>query len=203
LLPVLERVLGAEHPRTVTARSLHATAVLRAGDSARAVAAFAELLPVMERVLGAHHPDTQASWANFAGGQLEIADVSGAARSYSRVLGEELQRLGPGHPRTIARRFQLALAVAASGDIPSAMDALPDMATWPVTVNQYFEAVWRHRESVRFHREHGQPQAERAHLERLALLHDRFGATSDDVDADLARLEALTEQRRDTERNHG
>ena len=66
LLPVRERVLGAEHPDTLTARANLASWTGEAGDAAGARDQFAALLPVDERVLGAEHPNTLAARANLA-----------------------------------------------------------------------------------------------------------------------------------------
>ena len=56
LLPVHERVLGAEHPDTLPVRGNLARWTGEAGDPAAARDQFAALLPVLERVLGAEHP---------------------------------------------------------------------------------------------------------------------------------------------------
>jgi hypothetical protein len=61
-----ERVLGPEHPGTLTARHELARWTGAAGDPAAARDLFAALLPVHERVLGAEHPDTQATRSNLA-----------------------------------------------------------------------------------------------------------------------------------------
>ena len=58
LLPVRERVLGPEHPATLTARANLARWTGMAGDAAGARDQFAALLPVRERVSGPEHPDT-------------------------------------------------------------------------------------------------------------------------------------------------
>ena len=58
LLPVLERVLGPEHPDTLTARGNLARWTGQAGDPAAARDQYAALLPVRERVLGPEHPRT-------------------------------------------------------------------------------------------------------------------------------------------------
>ncbi|WP_449066648.1 tetratricopeptide repeat protein, partial [Planomonospora algeriensis] len=73
LLPVRERVSGAEHPDMLITRHNFARWTGEAGDAARARDLFAELLPVRERVLGAEHPrtlDTRnqlAYWTERAG----------------------------------------------------------------------------------------------------------------------------------------
>jgi hypothetical protein len=66
LLPVRERVSGAEHPATLTARANLASWTGQAGDAAGARDQYAALLPVRERVLGAEHPDTLTARANLA-----------------------------------------------------------------------------------------------------------------------------------------
>jgi Tetratricopeptide repeat len=58
LLPIRERVLGAEHPDTLRVRNNLAGWTGEAGDAAGARDQFAALLPIYERVLGAEHPDT-------------------------------------------------------------------------------------------------------------------------------------------------
>ena len=66
LLPVRERVSGAEHPDTLTARANLASWTGQAGDPAGARDQYAALLPVRERVSGAEHPDTLTTRANLA-----------------------------------------------------------------------------------------------------------------------------------------
>ena len=58
LLPDQERVLGPDHPYTLTTRHNIATWTGQSGDAAKALRLFRDLLPDQERVLGADHPDT-------------------------------------------------------------------------------------------------------------------------------------------------
>ena len=58
LLPDLERVLGRDHPDTLTTRNNIAHWTGEAGDAREALRLFRELLPDLERVLGRDHPDT-------------------------------------------------------------------------------------------------------------------------------------------------
>ena len=62
----MERVLGPEHPDTLTDRANLARWTGRAGDPAAARNQYAALLPVVERVLGPEHPDTLTERANLA-----------------------------------------------------------------------------------------------------------------------------------------
>jgi hypothetical protein len=66
LLSVRERVLGTEHPDTLTTRHHLAHWTGQTGDSAGARDLFAELLPVQERVLGTEHSNTQTTHHNLA-----------------------------------------------------------------------------------------------------------------------------------------
>ena len=61
-----ERVLGPEHPDTLTARANLAAWTGQAGDAAGARDQYAALLPVRERVLGPEHPDTLTARGNLA-----------------------------------------------------------------------------------------------------------------------------------------
>ena len=56
LLPIRERVLGPEHPDTLTTRNQLARWTGEAGDAAGARDQLAALLPIRERVLGPEHP---------------------------------------------------------------------------------------------------------------------------------------------------
>jgi hypothetical protein len=66
LLPVRERVLGPEHPDTLTSRANLAYYTGAAGDPAGARDQYSALLPVRERVSGPDHPGTVAARANLA-----------------------------------------------------------------------------------------------------------------------------------------
>jgi hypothetical protein len=64
--PVLERVLGADHPVTLTTRNNIALWTGQTGEAREALRLFRELLPDRRRVLGADHPDTLTTRHNIA-----------------------------------------------------------------------------------------------------------------------------------------
>jgi len=66
LLPARERVLGAEHPSTLTTRYNLAYWTGVAGDAASARDQFAALLTVQERTLSAEHPSTMTTRRSLA-----------------------------------------------------------------------------------------------------------------------------------------
>jgi len=80
LVPLIERVLGLEHPRVLAARRDLARWTGEAGDAAAARDHFAALLPVIERVLGPEHPDSLA-------GRLAALIVRVIALTALAVLG--------------------------------------------------------------------------------------------------------------------
>ena len=65
LLPDVRRVLGPDHPDTLTGRANLAHWTGEAGDAGRARDLFATLLPDVRRVLGPDHPDTYRTQDNL------------------------------------------------------------------------------------------------------------------------------------------
>jgi Domain of unknown function (DUF4062)/Tetratricopeptide repeat len=101
MLDARVRVLGPEHPDTLTTRHNLARWTGEAGDAARARDQYAALLPIDERVLGPEHPrtlDTRGSLANYTG---QAGDAAGARDQYAALLPIEERVLGPEHPRTL------------------------------------------------------------------------------------------------------
>jgi len=64
-VPDLVRVLGADHPATLTARNNLARWTGEAGEPARARDLVAALVPDLVRVLGADHPHTLTARNNL------------------------------------------------------------------------------------------------------------------------------------------
>jgi hypothetical protein len=76
LLPLVKRVLGAEHPDTLVIQRELADWTGAAGDPAAARAGYTDLVPVFERVRGSEHPhtlsarDSLARWTEKAGDEI-------------------------------------------------------------------------------------------------------------------------------------
>jgi hypothetical protein len=102
------RLLGPDHPDTLTTRHNLAAWRGQAGDPAGAAAATERLLADRLRVLGPDHPDTLATRANLAAWRGEAGDPAGAATATERLLADQLRVLGPDHPDTLATRANLA-----------------------------------------------------------------------------------------------
>jgi len=102
LVPVVERVLGAEHPNTLAARGNLARWTGEAGDAAAARDQYVGLVPVVERVLGAEHPNTLAARGNLARWTGEAGDAAEGRDQFAALLPIQERVLGPDHPRTLA-----------------------------------------------------------------------------------------------------
>jgi len=127
LLPLSERVAGAEHPATLATRHDLAYWTGHAGDPAAARDLLRDLLPVSERVLGAGHPATLttrhdlASWTGHAGSPV-------AARDLARELLTTGERaLGAEHPAVLAIWSTLARLTGETGDAAAARDLFSEL----------------------------------------------------------------------------
>jgi hypothetical protein len=80
LVPVTERVMGAEHPDTLDVRFDLARFTGMAGDAAAARDQHAALLAVTERVMWAEHPDTLAARAGLVRWTSRADDDAGNRR---------------------------------------------------------------------------------------------------------------------------
>jgi hypothetical protein len=117
-----ERVLGPEHPRTLTTRHELARWTGAAGDPAAARDLFAALLPVYERVLGPDHPDTLRALSNLARWTGEAGDPAAARDLFAALLPVYERVLGPDHPDTLRARSNLARWTGEAGDPAAARD---------------------------------------------------------------------------------
>jgi hypothetical protein len=88
------RMLGAEHPSTLTSAGNLAAALARRGKYTEAEAIEREMLGVLKRVLGAEHPDTLSSAANLAGALSRHSEYAHAEAIECEVLGVESMSSG-------------------------------------------------------------------------------------------------------------
>jgi hypothetical protein len=101
------RVLGPDHPDTLTTRHNLARWRGASGDPAGAAVSFADLLTDRLRVLGPDHPDTLTTRHNLARCGGEAGDPAGAAAALADLLTDRLRVLGPDHPHTLTTRNTL------------------------------------------------------------------------------------------------
>jgi hypothetical protein len=107
-----QRVLGGDHPDTLTSRNNLAYAYRVAGDLSRAVTLYEQTLADRERVLGGDHPDTLDSRNNLACAHESVGDLSRAIPLYETTLADCERVLGADYPTTRTVRGNLEAAVA-------------------------------------------------------------------------------------------
>ena len=122
VLAEYERVLGADHPDTLTVRNNLAGAYKSAGRLAEAVELFERVLADRVRVLGPDHPDTLAARNNLAGAYYFAGRFGEAIELLGRVLAERERVLGPDHPDTLTTRNNLAFAYHSAGRFDEAIE---------------------------------------------------------------------------------
>ena len=93
-----ERVLGAEHPDTLTSVNNLAALYRATGRYAEAEPLYERVLLVRERVLGAEHPNTLTSVNNLAGLYYSTGRYAEAEPLLERALAGLRKTLPPGHP---------------------------------------------------------------------------------------------------------
>ncbi len=118
-----ERVLGADHPATLSARYNLAGWQEDPDNPAGSDTAFERLLADQVRVLGSDHPDTMVTRDAIALAQGRAGDPAGAVAAFEQLLTDRLRVLGPDHPETLTTRFYLAGWRGEAGDIAGAITA--------------------------------------------------------------------------------
>jgi hypothetical protein len=106
----LERLLGPDHPDTLSARNSLATAYHAAGRTADAIPLVQQILAARERLLGADHPSTLASRNNLASAYRAAGRPAAAIPLFEENVAACERLLGADHPRTVASRHHLDLA---------------------------------------------------------------------------------------------
>ncbi len=115
------RVLGPDHPDTLTSRNNLALAYQWTGDVNRAIPLYEQTLADSDRVLGKDHPSTLTTRNNLATAYRNIDDVSRAIPLYEQTLEARIRVLGADHPDTLTSRNNLATAYAEAGDVSRAI----------------------------------------------------------------------------------
>jgi len=115
-LEARRRVLGEEHPDTLTSTSNFAMVLLAQGDHAGARELQERVLETVRRVLGEEHPDTLTSMNNLAVALLAQGDHAGARELKERALEVRRRVLGEEHPDTLTSMSNLAVTLGDQSD---------------------------------------------------------------------------------------
>src|SRR5258708_6287500 len=172
-MEIRQRVLGPEHPDTLTSMNDLATDLDDSGHYAEAEKLEREALDISRRVLGPEHPGTLMLMNNLAT-DLDDSDAE-AEKLFRETLDIKRRVLGPEHPDTLLAMSNLAYVLADKG--------------------RYAEAEKLHRETVDLRRrvlgpEH--PDTLKS-MTNLAIVLSREGR---DAEAETLEREALDISRR-------
>ncbi|MBT2445382.1 tetratricopeptide repeat protein [Streptomyces sp. ISL-36] len=109
------RVLGPDHPDTLTSQYEWGFALSRLARPAEALRAFAQVTEARERVLGADHPDTLAARQETAYVLGRLGRHFEAHEVYAAVLASRERTMGHDHPDTLRCRHNLAFNLGRLG----------------------------------------------------------------------------------------
>ena len=116
VLEAHRRVLGEEHPETLTSMTNLAVTLGAQGDHAGARELQERVLEAHRRVLGEEHPETLTSMTNLAVTLSDQGDHAGARELEERVLEARRRVLGEEHPDTLTSMNNLAVTLSDQGD---------------------------------------------------------------------------------------
>jgi tetratricopeptide (TPR) repeat protein len=103
-----QRILGPDHPDTITARANVASSYWRAGRTTDAITIEERVLADSERLRGADHSDTIRARNNLATSYQQAGRVEEAIALQERVVADRERIEGPGHLYTVRARNNLA-----------------------------------------------------------------------------------------------
>lgn len=108
------RILGEDHPETLTAANNVALALADQGDLESARQLQEEVLERRRRVLGEDHTDTLTAAGNLAASLLDLGELASARELQEKVLERSRRILGAEHPDTLKAASHAAEMLRAS-----------------------------------------------------------------------------------------
>src|SRR6266511_1513037 len=121
-LATCRRVLGDDHPDTLTSMNNLAETRRTLGDFEGARELFEETLARSRRVLGDDHPDTLISMSLLAASRHALGNFEGARGLHEQALAGFRRVLGDDHPDTLQAMSHLATALDDLGDLDGACE---------------------------------------------------------------------------------
>jgi tetratricopeptide (TPR) repeat protein len=122
------RLLGAEHPDTLTSMNNLAETLHALGELAGARELQEQALDGRRRLLGPEHPDTLGSINNLAATLHDLGELAGARELHQEVVDGLRRLLGPEHPNTLRAMNNLAEVLHDLGELAAARDLLQQVA---------------------------------------------------------------------------
>ncbi|KAI6747682.1 hypothetical protein HG531_008224 [Fusarium graminearum] len=115
-----QRILGDEHPATITAMSNLAATLSDQGKLDEAASMQKEVLEKRQRILGDEHPDTISAMSNLATTLYDQGKLDEVALMMKEVLKKMQRILGDEHPDTISAMSNLAATLSDQGKLDEA-----------------------------------------------------------------------------------
>ncbi|MFE9690644.1 tetratricopeptide repeat protein [Micromonospora sp. NPDC005806] len=109
------RLLGDEHPDTLTARASLAGSYWHAGFTADAITILEQVVADSARLLGDKHPSTLTARANLATSYWQAGRTFDAITILEQVVADRERLLGHEHPDTLTARASLATSYWQAG----------------------------------------------------------------------------------------
>jgi tetratricopeptide (TPR) repeat protein len=127
---IRSRILGDEHPDTLTSMNNLAETLSAQGDLTGAREKQEEVLEIRSRILGDEHPDTLTSMNNLAETLRAQGDLTGAREKQEEVLEIQRRILGDEHQDTTVSAWNLFSTLLEMGDPIKAMLVLETDLRW-------------------------------------------------------------------------
>ena len=115
------RLLGPDHPETLTTRSHLAAAHESAGDMATAITQYEQAYSDRVRVLGQDHQQTILSRISLAAAYQDVGDPERAIPLLEQMLAYSVEQSGPDSVDSLWCRHNLARACELAGDLQRAI----------------------------------------------------------------------------------
>ena len=117
----MERILGPEHPDTLSSVGNLAILLSDKGDYAAAEALYRRALEARERILGPEHPHTLSSLNNLAILLGTKGDSAAVEALYRRLLEGQERVFGPVDRHTLSTLIRLAALLDVTDRLPEAV----------------------------------------------------------------------------------
>ncbi|WP_139738255.1 tetratricopeptide repeat protein [Actinomyces wuliandei] len=124
---VLSRMLGHDHPHTLTARFALASAYRAAGDVQQAVTLGEQVVEGTVALLGPDHPRTLTARSSLASAYRAAGQVEQAVRVHKELAADAARVLGAEHPDALSARNNLAQAYESCGHRHRALALYDDL----------------------------------------------------------------------------
>jgi tetratricopeptide (TPR) repeat protein len=128
IISTAQRILGPDHPDTLSAEANLATSYWQAGRTGEAISIEEKVAAAAVRILGPEHPDTLTVQANLAASYQQAGRTGEAITMLEKLAAAAPRILGPEHPDTLSVQAYLAFSYRQAGRTGEAITMLEKVA---------------------------------------------------------------------------